>query len=295
MRCLLLVVELAYLHKPHQKPAYNALTTFTTGDQAATGCRAHQRPFACGKLHFRRLIFAWTEPGLGNCSYLDTCRHMKGCKYIHYELDDATPAAGRGLSCKTSPCPVWCGPHQLALLVVGLVLDRASYTGSFSGLYVPHLRNSMRSMVQDMLLFCICARPAVAAACMLCSPSTWFTGDAMSWCTCCEYAFCMLVQVLPVEQCLPLTLRNYTKLCSMSLLQASDLCMTHNSGNHHNWCTVGSSALQSLSRPTNDSICCRISNTGLALHLLSTCWHRSFVGASCSLVLSQRLLSLIHI
>ncbi|DBB14193.1 hypothetical protein WJX82_003213 [Trebouxia sp. C0006] len=57
-------------------------------------CVANQRPFACGKLHFRRLIFAWTDPSLGNCSYLDTCRHMKGCKYIHYELDDATPTAG---------------------------------------------------------------------------------------------------------------------------------------------------------------------------------------------------------
>ena len=58
------------------------------------GCRAHLRPVACDKLHFRRLIFAWTDPGLGNCSYLDTCRHMKGCKYIHYELDDEMPTAG---------------------------------------------------------------------------------------------------------------------------------------------------------------------------------------------------------
>ena len=57
-------------------------------------CRAHQRPFACDKLHFKRLIFPWTDPSLGNCSYLDTCRHMKGCKYIHYELDDEAPAAG---------------------------------------------------------------------------------------------------------------------------------------------------------------------------------------------------------
>ncbi|KAL3132362.1 hypothetical protein ABBQ32_008938 [Trebouxia sp. C0010 RCD-2024] len=57
-------------------------------------CCAHQRPFACDKLHFKRLIFPWTDPTLGNCSYLDTCRHMKGCKYIHYELDDEAPAAG---------------------------------------------------------------------------------------------------------------------------------------------------------------------------------------------------------
>ena len=67
-------------------------------------CRAHQRPFACEKLHFKRLIFPWTDPSLGNCSYLDTCRHMKGCKYIHYELDDEAPAAGEQatVSSKTS-------------------------------------------------------------------------------------------------------------------------------------------------------------------------------------------------
>lgn len=61
-------------------------------------CRAHQRPLACDKLHFKRLIFSWTDPSLGNCSYLDTCRHMKGCKYIHYELDDEVPALGKFLS-----------------------------------------------------------------------------------------------------------------------------------------------------------------------------------------------------
>ncbi|KAI3519673.1 hypothetical protein L1887_08888 [Cichorium endivia] len=27
---------------------------------------------------------------LGDCSFLDTCRHMKTCKYVHYELD-STP------------------------------------------------------------------------------------------------------------------------------------------------------------------------------------------------------------
>ena len=60
----------------------------------AAANRAHQRPMSCDKLHFKRLIFPWTDPTLGNCSYLDTCRHMKGCKYIHYELDDEVPALG---------------------------------------------------------------------------------------------------------------------------------------------------------------------------------------------------------
>ena len=30
---------------------------------------------------------------MGNCSYLDTCRHMKTCRYVHYELDDEAEAA----------------------------------------------------------------------------------------------------------------------------------------------------------------------------------------------------------
>ena len=57
--------------------------------------RASGTPFACNRLHFRRIMFDWTDPSLGNCSYLDTCRHMNKCKFIHYELDDsgATGAA----------------------------------------------------------------------------------------------------------------------------------------------------------------------------------------------------------
>lgn len=56
-------------------------------------------------LHFRRVIASWTDPSLGNCSYLDTCRHMKTCKYIHYELDDETQETGNlqaSLFCVTS-------------------------------------------------------------------------------------------------------------------------------------------------------------------------------------------------
>ncbi|XP_060208321.1 N6-adenosine-methyltransferase MT-A70-like [Lycium barbarum] len=45
---------------------------------------------ACDKVHFRRIIAAHTDVNLGDCSFLDTCRHMKTCKYVHYELD-STP------------------------------------------------------------------------------------------------------------------------------------------------------------------------------------------------------------
>jgi len=55
--------------------------------------RANGTPFACNRLHFRRIMFDWTDPSLGNCSYLDTCRHMNKCKFIHYELDDSNAGA----------------------------------------------------------------------------------------------------------------------------------------------------------------------------------------------------------
>lgn len=42
---------------------------------------------ACEKVHFRRIIAAHTDTNLGDCSFLDTCRHTKTCKYVHYELD----------------------------------------------------------------------------------------------------------------------------------------------------------------------------------------------------------------
>lgn len=42
---------------------------------------------ACEKVHFRRIIAPHTDVNLGDCSFLDTCRHMKTCKYVHYELD----------------------------------------------------------------------------------------------------------------------------------------------------------------------------------------------------------------
>lgn len=43
--------------------------------------------YACPRLHFRKLIFPWTDEKMGNCSYLDTCRNINTCKYVHYELD----------------------------------------------------------------------------------------------------------------------------------------------------------------------------------------------------------------
>lgn len=42
----------------------------------------------CNKVHFRRVVKPHTDVSLGDCSYLDTCRHIRTCKYVHYELDD---------------------------------------------------------------------------------------------------------------------------------------------------------------------------------------------------------------
>eukprot|EP00933_Yihiella_yeosuensis_P077613 TRINITY_DN8823_c0_g1_i1.p1 TRINITY_DN8823_c0_g1~~TRINITY_DN8823_c0_g1_i1.p1 ORF type:complete len:704 (+),score=119.74 TRINITY_DN8823_c0_g1_i1:68-2179(+) len=42
---------------------------------------------ACSKIHFKKIIKPWTDESLGDCSYLDTCRHIEKCKYVHYALD----------------------------------------------------------------------------------------------------------------------------------------------------------------------------------------------------------------
>ncbi|XP_021239006.1 N6-adenosine-methyltransferase 70 kDa subunit, partial [Numida meleagris] len=55
----------------------------------ATGA---ERP--CRKLHFRRIINKHTDESLGDCSFLNTCFHMDTCKYVHYEIDACTEAAG---------------------------------------------------------------------------------------------------------------------------------------------------------------------------------------------------------
>ncbi|KAJ1981294.1 methyltransferase [Dimargaris verticillata] len=46
----------------------------------------------CPYQHFRAIIQPYTDPRLGDCSYLNTCHRMDTCRYVHYELeDDASP------------------------------------------------------------------------------------------------------------------------------------------------------------------------------------------------------------
>uniref|UniRef100_A0A1J3J0Q5 N6-adenosine-methyltransferase MT-A70-like n=1 Tax=Noccaea caerulescens TaxID=107243 RepID=A0A1J3J0Q5_NOCCA len=59
---------------------------YLTKEDCRLQCGSH---IACNKRHFRRLVASHTDVSLGDCSFLDTCRHMKTCKYVHYELDMA--------------------------------------------------------------------------------------------------------------------------------------------------------------------------------------------------------------
>ena len=76
-------------------------------------CRVSGNMFACPRLHFRRLVFPWTDPGLGNCSYLDTCRHMRTCKYIHYEINEEADLVTPDMMARQNRPPV---PSYLEVL-----------------------------------------------------------------------------------------------------------------------------------------------------------------------------------
>ena len=80
-------------------------------------CRVSGNMFACPMLHFRRLVFPWTDPSLGNCSYLDTCRHMRTCKYIHYEINDEADLITPDMMARQDRPPV---PSYLEVLLTWL-------------------------------------------------------------------------------------------------------------------------------------------------------------------------------
>ncbi|XP_057968670.1 N6-adenosine-methyltransferase MT-A70-like [Malania oleifera] len=72
-------------------------------------CRRRSGSYiACEKVHFRRIIALHTDINLGDCSFLDTCRHMKTCKYVHYELDPTpdVPPMMMGGAAITPPKPL---------------------------------------------------------------------------------------------------------------------------------------------------------------------------------------------
>lgn len=52
-------------------------------------CRANSKKVFnfCNKIHFVPQIEPHTIPSLGDCSYLDTCKSKKQCRYIHYSTE----------------------------------------------------------------------------------------------------------------------------------------------------------------------------------------------------------------
>ncbi|XP_009757794.1 N6-adenosine-methyltransferase MT-A70-like [Nicotiana sylvestris] len=67
-------------------------------------CRRQSGSYiACDKVHFRRIIAVHTDVNLGDCSFLDTCRHMKTCKYVHYELDSTPDVSPMMMGAATLP------------------------------------------------------------------------------------------------------------------------------------------------------------------------------------------------
>ncbi|GFR47571.1 hypothetical protein Agub_g9297, partial [Astrephomene gubernaculifera] len=58
--------------------------------------RINGAPLACPRLHFFRVVQPHTDVSLGNCSYLDTCRNMRTCKYVHYRPDPEPDVPGMG-------------------------------------------------------------------------------------------------------------------------------------------------------------------------------------------------------
>ena len=48
----------------------------------------------CSKLHFRRVLESHTDPSLGDCAYLSTCRRTHTCKFVHYEIEEESASHG---------------------------------------------------------------------------------------------------------------------------------------------------------------------------------------------------------
>mmetsp|Transcript_152623 Transcript_152623/g.489421 ORF Transcript_152623/g.489421 Transcript_152623/m.489421 type:complete len:700 (+) Transcript_152623:97-2196(+) len=64
-----------------------SMAQFCPNGSRSDCCRFLGSSAACSKIHFKKIIKPWTDESLGDCSYLDTCRHIEKCKYVHYSLD----------------------------------------------------------------------------------------------------------------------------------------------------------------------------------------------------------------
>jgi len=51
-------------------------------------CSKKTKGSLCQNVHFTPIIKSHTDTSLGDCSYLDTCRHMEICKFVHYSIEE---------------------------------------------------------------------------------------------------------------------------------------------------------------------------------------------------------------
>ena len=88
----------------------------------------------CDKIHFRRLIFAHTDIELGDCSYLDTCRRLNICKFVHYQL----------LPSRDMIAAAQAEARAAGLEVPEVAMGDASARANYPGLPTSHWQNDFR-------------------------------------------------------------------------------------------------------------------------------------------------------
>lgn len=68
----------------------SSLKPFCTFGTKSECIKKNKRRFVkCELVHFIPVIKQHTDVNLGDCSYLDTCRHMDICKFVHYEIENS--------------------------------------------------------------------------------------------------------------------------------------------------------------------------------------------------------------
>ena len=71
------------------KQKYNSsLKPFCNYGTRADCIKKNKKRDKCDLIHFKPVINNHTDTTLGDCSYLDTCRHMDICKFVHYEVEE---------------------------------------------------------------------------------------------------------------------------------------------------------------------------------------------------------------
>jgi len=76
--------QLVQTFKSKDKKSFRHFCQYMTKEDCK---RSHNRNVACGQIHYIRIIESHTDTALGNCNFLDTCLHMKTCKFVHYKED----------------------------------------------------------------------------------------------------------------------------------------------------------------------------------------------------------------